>query len=188
MKPRVLALSVALAMPAVLPTAHAATLTVPELHVFTQHVCCDGIISSLPIVGGRTLLFTQTHLGQVIRVAELVASIDSNLFGLPPYPNGILYVSKIFGDGASVSFTVLDSTDQINWFVSAALRSINASLTHTINGVPADQWVSQVPLPAALPLFAAGLGIVTFIARRRKTTAAVLLRDRAYHPPAAAVA
>src|SRR3954449_12750 len=99
-------------MPAVLPTAHAATLTVPELHVFTQHVCCDGIISSLPIVGGRTLLFTQTHLGQVIRVAELVASIDSNLFGLPPYPNGILYVSnrrRCLGQ-----LQVLDSTDQIN--------------------------------------------------------------------------
>ena len=32
--------------------------------------------------------------------------------------------------------------------------------------------LAPVPLPAALPLFAAGLGIVTFLARRKKTTAA----------------
>ena len=32
--------------------------------------------------------------------------------------------------------------------------------------------VNPVPLPAALPLFAAGLGIVTFLARRKKTAAA----------------
>jgi hypothetical protein len=31
--------------------------------------------------------------------------------------------------------------------------------------------LAPVPLPAALPLFAAGLGIVTFLVRRRKTTA-----------------
>ena len=31
--------------------------------------------------------------------------------------------------------------------------------------------VNPVPLPAALPLFAAGLGIVTFLARRKKTKA-----------------
>ena len=31
--------------------------------------------------------------------------------------------------------------------------------------------VNPVPLPAALPLFAAGLGIVTFLARRKKTAA-----------------
>ena len=32
--------------------------------------------------------------------------------------------------------------------------------------------VVSTPLPAALPLFAAGLGIVTFLARRMKTAAA----------------
>jgi len=32
--------------------------------------------------------------------------------------------------------------------------------------------LAPVPLPAALPLFAAGLGIVTFLARRKKTGAA----------------
>ena len=32
--------------------------------------------------------------------------------------------------------------------------------------------LAPVPLPAALPLFAAGLGIVTFLARRKKTAAA----------------
>ena len=31
--------------------------------------------------------------------------------------------------------------------------------------------IVPAPIPAALPLFAAGLGIVTFLARRKKTTA-----------------
>ena len=43
---------------------------------------------------------------------------------------------------------------------------------HTV-GFPSGEIRGQVvPLPAALPLFAAGLGIVTFLARRKKTTAA----------------
>ena len=44
---------------------------------------------------------------------------------------------------------------------------------HTSN-FPAGEIRGQlapVPLPAALPLFAAGLGIVTFLARRKKSTA-----------------
>jgi hypothetical protein len=44
---------------------------------------------------------------------------------------------------------------------------------HTV-GFPSGEIRGQlapVPLPAALPLFAAGLGIVTFLARRKKTKA-----------------
>ena len=42
---------------------------------------------------------------------------------------------------------------------------------HTSNFTGGEIRGQLVPLPAALPLFAAGLGIVTFLARRKKTKA-----------------
>ena len=42
---------------------------------------------------------------------------------------------------------------------------------HTVNFGGGEIRGQLVPLPAALPLFAAGLGIVTFLARRKKTKA-----------------
>ena len=44
---------------------------------------------------------------------------------------------------------------------------------HTVNfgGGEIRGQLAPIPLPAALPLFAAGLGIVAFLARRKKTTA-----------------
>ena len=66
------------------------------------------------------------------------------------------------GTGAFLSVPAAGGTDEAAFRIDSAI-------------------VNPIPLPAALPLFAAGLGIVTFLARRKKTAAVSLRRT----PPGA---
>jgi hypothetical protein len=62
----------------------------------------------------------------------------------------------------SATFEVIEETNYFTFARDAHARGgVGGSLTLT------ETWAA--PIPAALPLFAAGLGIVTFLARRKKT-------------------
>jgi hypothetical protein len=154
MKTKVLALAVALAMPA---SAKGATLAVPLYYTWTVSVpgnntptgfCCGA--------GGVVADITWNHLGTTT-IRTLVGSYTTEVWGnsIPPQ-----YILKTFGDGQSVTFEMLDDTDTFS-DIRRGLHNGGVSILLTIS----------TPLPAALPLFAAGLGIVTFLARRRKTGA-----------------
>jgi hypothetical protein len=69
------------------------------------------------------------------------------------------------------SFAIANGSEAIYFL---PLCGLNACETRTITGGSLDTGVSTTPLPAALPMFAGGLGMVGFLARRkkRKSTAA----------------
>ena len=86
-----------------------------------------------------------------------------------------------FGVGSTLSFNPAIPGDITASFVLEGIGIGNgAFLSVPGGGVSAAEAafridsasVNPVPLPAALPLFAAGLGVVTFLARRKKTAAA----------------
>ena len=76
------------------------------------------------------------------------------------------------GGGASFSFTIADHPEFLHtlWRLFTELFGPVMVTPHVTLTVP--DGLFPTPLPAALPLFAAGLGIVTFLARRKKTKAA----------------
>jgi hypothetical protein len=156
LKTRILALAVALAMPA---TAQAATLAVPLYYTWTVSVPGNNTPTSFCCgAGGVVATITWNHLGTTT-IRELVGSYTTDVFTIDPI-TGPIYILKTFGDGQSVTFTMLDDTDSFS-DVRRGLHNGGVSIGLTIS----------TPLPAALPLFAAGLGIVTFLARRKKTKA-----------------
>ena len=140
--------------------AQAATLTIPETHTFTIHLFLPTSFSTINGGGEAESTITQWHQGPVFVMRRtFTAQVQSgdSFNHAPPYPviyNGV-------PDGTQFIFTVWDDTDFFTIDRHTG-RLVVASIEHTI----------ETPLPAALPLFAVGLGIVTFLARRKKTTAA----------------
>jgi hypothetical protein len=85
-----------------------------------------------------------------------------------PGPSGFVQLGNNvnFGNG----FNTITLATFIDLGTSDFFRIINGG-TGNSGGQISGLSITAVPLPAALPLFAAGLGIVTFLARRKKTTA-----------------
>jgi hypothetical protein len=83
-------------------------------------------------------------------------------------PSGFIQLGNNvnFGNG----FNTITLATFIDLGTSDFFRIINGG-TGNSGGQISGLSITAVPLPAALPLFAAGLGIVTFLARRKKTTA-----------------
>jgi hypothetical protein len=74
------------------------------------------------------------------------------------------------------SFTAIGGSTHPNFAGDPILFGIEASITNTNSLITAtnayfdniDVTVNQTPLPAALPLFATGLGVMGWFGRRRK--------------------
>jgi hypothetical protein len=83
-------------------------------------------------------------------------------------PSGFIQLGNNvnFGNG----FNTITLATFIDLGTSDFFRIINGG-TGNSGGQISGLSITAVPVPAALPLFAAGLGIVTFLARRKKTTA-----------------
>jgi hypothetical protein len=83
-------------------------------------------------------------------------------------PSGFIQLGNNvnFGNG----FNTITLATFIDLGTSDFFRIINGG-TGNSGGQISGLSITAAPLPAALPLFAAGLGIVTFLARRKKTTA-----------------
>jgi hypothetical protein len=81
-------------------------------------------------------------------------------------PSGFIQLGNNvnFGNG----FNTITLATFIDLGTSDFFRIINGG-TGNSGGQISGLSITAVPLPAALPLFAAGLGIVTFLARRKKT-------------------
>ena len=79
--------------------------------------------------------------------------------GDPALWQGPFPVSAVHG-ATSATFEIIEET---NFFTFQRSSSGGGSISFV------ETWAASIP--AALPLFAAGLGIVTFLARRRKTMA-----------------
>ena len=168
MKIRDVVLAIALAVPV---SAQAATLTIPEYHIFIAHPGATGGFCFCS--AGAETDITQHHfndqlgLFQPISTQSLAAGADGTFTFVRDDTGQLVPVfgpPKITNAFSSAIFVVFDDRDFFT-FVTHSLSSggINVSLgiVHTI----------ETPLPAALPLFAAGLGFVTFLARRRKRAA-----------------
>ena len=110
---------------------------------------CSGIVLDTAMTGS-------TSQGVVLNGNSRSAFVGSELSFNPAIPGDITasFVLEGIGIGTGAFLTLGDNA-------SAAFRIDSARVN-----------VAPVPLPAALPLFAAGLGIVTFLARRKKTAAA----------------
>ena len=150
MKTRIFALAVALAMPA---SAQAATLAIPESHTFLPDFGFSVVVPGT-CCGFRAFFIDHLSGGGSL-LEEKFLVVNSSLSGIPGF-------MRLVGD--SVTFVVLDDTDS---FRVGIYSDIGTGLPF----VSLREIVTQVPVPAALPLFAAGLGIVAFIARRRKRAA-----------------
>jgi hypothetical protein len=86
--------------------------------------------------------------------------MSSSLFPSFPFPGDITEAFALRGTGIGIGMAGFAAT--VGGF------HLNLRIdTVSVNGA-----VVPVPIPAALPLFAAGLGIVTFLARRKKTAPA----------------
>jgi hypothetical protein len=89
--------------------------------------------------------------------------LGSNLFSLAIPAGGIASLTPY-----SVTFLAL-ATETVSLFFEG---QGNDNQGPVLDNVLLEQNVSAVPVPAALPLLAAGLGALGFVARRRRKTAA----------------
>ena len=77
-------------------------------------------------------------------------------------------IGNRFPGSGGLSLLISDAARTVTWTLS--IHGFNVVLNPRAT-ITLPDGLTPVPLPAALPLFAAGLGIVTFLARRKKTTA-----------------
>ena len=111
------------------------------------------------------------------------AGVATTVPAFPGFPLGVTsgnYVSAVFDLTQPLIYNPAFVTLQggtIAGAEAALIAGIIGGQTyfniHTVNfgGGEIRGQLAPIPLPAALPLFAAGLGIVAFLARRKKTTA-----------------
>ena len=160
--------------PVVSPATGLATIVLdPTAHTLQISATFSGLLS--PTVAAH--MHCCAPVGANAGVATTVPAFP----GFPIQPMGV--TSGTYGP---MSFDLTQSLIYNPAFVTlqGGLPQAEAALTagiiggmtyfniHTV-GFPGGEIRGQVvPLPAALPLFAAGLGIVTFLARRKKTAAA----------------
>jgi hypothetical protein len=115
-------------------------------------------------------------LGQGSDGPDFSALGDNQWNSSGPYyvsPGNALVAGGVLLTNGKYSFRVYDYTDtnnnygdQLAWFVSSGFNPAIITVSATIS-------TSATPLPAALPLFATGLGALGLLARRRKRKAAL---------------
>ena len=108
--------------------------------------------------------------------------IDACCSGLNFYVNSTLYnlANGYFGNpynntsgDASGTFSVAVNAGDVIKFGAFSADSWSGASTNTITSLDAPNSTST-PVPAALPLFAGGLGVIGLLARRRKRKAAAI--------------
>jgi hypothetical protein len=128
-----------------------------------------------PNIGGETATFTIPSIPGTQYSIQVTGQNNqsSSFFQFLVDPDGLgpsgfiqLGNNVNFGNG----FNTITLATFIDLGTSDFFRIINGG-TGNSGGQISGLSITAVPLPAALPLFAAGLGIVTFLARRKKTTA-----------------
>ena len=159
--------------PVVSPATGLATIVLdPTAHTLQISASFSGLLSNT--------VAAHIHCCAPVGANAGVATTVPAFPGFPIQPLGV--TSGTYGP---MSFNLTQSLIYNPAFVTlqGGLPQAEATLTagiiggltyfniHTV-GFPGGEIRGQlVPLPAALPLFAVGLGIVTFVARRKKTTA-----------------
>jgi hypothetical protein len=118
---------------------------------------------------GRNLYWTGVILAvSILSMAVIFAFLDSE----PIFQRatsvvvlGVIPALMVWGSGL-VIFIILRAASSVCDWTTAALQCARTG----INGRPTR---SATPLPAALPFFAGGLGLMGFLGRRRKRKAAI---------------
>jgi hypothetical protein len=190
LKTKILALAVALAM--VCATAQAATVTTLPLNYGvgisgrTTTFLVLGIADYRNSTGLEPRIEGTLEGGFVIPNGLGEQVLWHATTSLPSYPGGSLTANAwgsntsgppdfstnattrgFFTEDQVFSMTLSVSCFGLNFCADPPLPTFSMTFT-TSDGVS----IISTPIPAALPLFAAGLGIVTFLARRKKTAAA----------------
>jgi hypothetical protein len=151
---------------------------------------------STPNFGGATMDYVNTSLANVYRSPwegtssdnlqytsvrsgtagyNLIGNSLSFLWGSPDYYNTLTFWTGVGGTGASVSLTgdLLGDPQHFGHHLVQILTSETfLSVTFGTDTIPAFEFANLVatttPIPAALPLFATGVGLLGWFARRRK--------------------
>jgi len=118
------------------------------------------------------------YLGQTTyEITSITGTINGSAIVAPTNANGYgaYYTTGPSSlDGAGANFTTAAGT-AVSFFYQENLDSYRINLTSPFeDGLVSATFtpVSSTPLPAALPLFAGGLGMVGFLSRRKKRKAA----------------
>ena len=74
-------------------------------------------------------------------------------------------ISLVFDDGTQLLVTLANTTIQCGFFSSCNGDNANVQGSFKLTALPT---VNAVPLPGAFPLFASGLGLVAYLARKRR--------------------
>jgi hypothetical protein len=116
--------------------------------------------------------FEITNITGTVNGSAIVAPANANGYGAY-YTTGPSTL-----DGAGANFKTAAGTS-VSFFFQENLDSYRINLTSPFeDGLVSAAFtpaVSATPLPAALPLFAGGLGLVGFISRRRKSRVMAVL-------------
>jgi hypothetical protein len=122
--------------------------------------------------GSGTFTANQISSGvyQVTTIAGTFGGAAIN--GLSSYANAdnqLFFPASSFVDFQGISFTTI--VGAVNLFSNSGnfeVQSINDSVGYYFNGTPISLNVSATPLPDSFPLFATGLGLIAFLAWRKK--------------------
>jgi hypothetical protein len=144
------------------------------------------------LVANHTLIAggVRADLAELYQVTFTLSAASTVAFRLAP---DFGFGGAVFLDNAAVAYRTNDMWWNYNWYYEAGIQTFQfASLlsagSHTllmygqedccdgatageysINGGNFTPFTSTTPLPAALPLFATGLGFLGLVARRRRT-------------------
>jgi hypothetical protein len=168
------------------PTSAAATVIFVD-HSLSYNPLVQGAISSIDASYDRELVNTggsQTS-PEIFRLLIAQDGVDyvSAVTICTGCDSGGVWNNLAATDLLASSFTAIGGSAHPNFAGDPILFGIEASLASTNSMITAsnayfdniDITLSQTPLPAALPLFATGLGVMGWLGRRRKrkNTAAV---------------
>jgi len=143
-------------------------------------IASDSRIKFDPNIAGETATFTLPSIPNALYSIQVTGQNSQNSFFQflidPDGPGSSGFVqlggNVNFGNGFNTitlpAFTDLGTSD----FFRIVNRGTGSNSEGQISGVSITQVPSAVPLPAALPLFAAGLGVLGLLGRRRKRKAA----------------
>ena len=134
------------------------------------------------IEGGNLISFTLTAFDSFNNVVLSMSNADAG------YTNdGFVNYLKLNGSGVVTNWNILiDSpagtpnivtagNDNVNPFSGTSEGFVIGSAAYYSNDSPGSWNASATPLPAALPMFATGLGVMGWLAKRRKRKATLAI-------------